>query len=52
MFQNINAYILKCVNLSAGEVDYFNSMLQYKVIPQKNNAALLEMPTFAILKLM
>ncbi|GAC1563616.1 MAG: Crp/Fnr family transcriptional regulator [Mucilaginibacter sp.] len=35
MFQNINAYVLKCVNLSAGELAYFNSMLQYKVIPKK-----------------
>jgi len=35
MFQNINAYVLKCVNLSAGELEYFNSMLQYKVIPKK-----------------
>ena len=35
MFQNINAYVLKSVNLSAGELDYFNSMLQYKVVPKK-----------------
>ncbi|GAC1314441.1 MAG: Crp/Fnr family transcriptional regulator [Mucilaginibacter sp.] len=35
MFQNINAYVLKCVNLSAGELAYFNAMLQYKVIPKK-----------------
>ena len=35
MFQNINAYVLKCVNLSAGELEYFNSMLQYKTIPKK-----------------
>jgi CRP-like cAMP-binding protein len=35
MFQNINEYVLKCVNLSAGELAYFNSMLQYKVIPKK-----------------
>ena len=35
MFQNINAYVLKSVNLSAGEMEYFNSMLQYKVIPKK-----------------
>jgi CRP-like cAMP-binding protein len=35
MFQNINAYVLKCVNLSAGELAYFNSLLQYKVIPKK-----------------
>jgi CRP-like cAMP-binding protein len=35
MFQNINAYVLKCVNLSGGELEYFNSMLQYKVIPKK-----------------
>lgn len=35
MFQNINAYVLKSVNLSAGELEYFNSMLQYKVIPKK-----------------
>jgi CRP-like cAMP-binding protein len=35
MFQNINAYVLKCVSLSAGELEYFNSMLQYKVIPKK-----------------
>src|ERR1700722_13390582 len=35
MFQNINAYVLKSVNLSAGEMEYFNSILQYKVIPKK-----------------
>jgi CRP-like cAMP-binding protein len=35
MFQNINAYVLKCVNLSPGELAYFNSMLHYKVIPKK-----------------
>jgi CRP-like cAMP-binding protein len=35
MFQNINAYVLRSVNLSPGELDYFNSMLQYKVIPKK-----------------
>jgi len=35
MFQNINAYVLKSVNLSAGELEYFNSMLQYKVILKK-----------------
>jgi CRP-like cAMP-binding protein len=35
MFQNINAYVLKCINLSAGELEYFNSILQYKVIPKK-----------------
>jgi CRP-like cAMP-binding protein len=35
MFQNINAYVLKCVNLSARELEYFNSILQYKVIPKK-----------------
>ncbi len=35
MFQNINAYVLKCVNLSTAELEYFNSMLQYKVIPKK-----------------
>ena len=35
MFQNINAYILKSVSLSAGELEYFNSILQYKVIPKK-----------------
>jgi len=35
MFQNINAYVLKSVNLSAGELEYFNSILQYKVIPKK-----------------
>jgi len=35
MFQNINAYVSKFVNLSAGELKYFNSMLQYKVIPKK-----------------
>src|SRR3984885_3188872 len=35
MFQNINVYVLKCVNLSAGELEYFNSMLQYKVVPKK-----------------
>jgi CRP-like cAMP-binding protein len=35
MFRNINAYVLKSVNLSAGELEYFNSMLQYKAIPKK-----------------
>jgi CRP-like cAMP-binding protein len=35
MFQNINAYVLKCVSLSAWELEYFNSILQYKVIPKK-----------------
>src|ERR1700733_9911702 len=35
MFQNINAYILKCVSLSAGELEYFNSMLQYKMVSKK-----------------
>ncbi len=35
MFQNINAYVLKSVNLSPEELEYFNSMLQYKVIPKK-----------------
>jgi CRP-like cAMP-binding protein len=35
MFQNINAYVLKLVNLSAGELEHFNSILQYKVIPKK-----------------
>jgi CRP-like cAMP-binding protein len=35
MFQNINRYVLKCVNLSAGELEYFNSILEYKVIPKK-----------------
>ena len=35
MFENINAYVLKFVNLSAGELEYFNSILQYKVIPKK-----------------
>ena len=35
MFQNINAYVLKCVNLTAGELECFNSILEYKVIPKK-----------------
>ena len=35
MFQNINTYVLKCVNLSAGELEHFNSILEYKVIPKK-----------------
>jgi CRP-like cAMP-binding protein len=35
MFQNINAYVLKSVSLSIGELEYFNSMLQYKTIPKK-----------------
>jgi CRP-like cAMP-binding protein len=35
MFQNINAYVLKSVNLSAGELEYFNSILQYKAVPKK-----------------
>jgi CRP-like cAMP-binding protein len=35
MFQNINAYVLKCINLSAGELECFNSILEYKVIPKK-----------------
>jgi CRP-like cAMP-binding protein len=35
MFQNINAYVLRCVNLSARELDYFNSILDYKVIPKR-----------------
>jgi CRP-like cAMP-binding protein len=35
MFQNINAYVLKCVSLSPGELEYFNSVLHYKAIPKK-----------------
>jgi CRP-like cAMP-binding protein len=35
MFQNINAYVLKCVDLSARELEYFNSILEYKFIPKK-----------------
>ena len=35
MFRNINAYVLKTVCLSAAELEYFNSILQYKVIPKK-----------------
>ena len=35
MFQNINKYVLKCINLSATELEYFNSILEYKVIPKK-----------------
>jgi CRP-like cAMP-binding protein len=35
MFQNINAYVLRCVSLSARELEHFNSLLQYKVIPKK-----------------
>src|ERR1700688_1646211 len=35
MFQNINAYVSKCVNLSPRELEYFNSILEYKVIPKK-----------------
>lgn len=35
MFQNINAYVLKTVGLSTRELEYFNSILQYKVIPKK-----------------
>jgi CRP-like cAMP-binding protein len=35
MFDNINAYVLKSVNLSAGELEYFNSILQHKIIPKK-----------------
>ena len=35
MFQNINAYVLKCVNLSPRELEYFNSILEYKVIPKR-----------------
>jgi CRP-like cAMP-binding protein len=35
MFQNINAYVLKCVNLTAGELECFNSILEHKVIPKK-----------------
>jgi CRP-like cAMP-binding protein len=35
MFQAINAYVVKRVNLSARELKYFNSILRYKVIPKK-----------------
>jgi len=35
MFQNINKYVLKCINLSATELEYFNSIFEYKVIPKK-----------------
>src|ERR1700741_1975935 len=35
MFQNINAYVLKTVGLSARELEYFNSILQYKTVPKK-----------------
>src|ERR1035437_1859019 len=35
MFQNINKYDLKCINLSATELKYFNSIFEYKVIPKK-----------------
>jgi CRP-like cAMP-binding protein len=35
MFQNINAYVGKCVSLSARELEYFNSILEYKVIPKR-----------------
>ena len=35
MFQNINAYVLRCVDLSARELEYFNSILEHKVIPKK-----------------
>lgn len=35
MFQNINAYVLKYVSLTAQELEYFNSILEYKVIPKK-----------------
>jgi hypothetical protein len=35
MFQNINKYVLKCVNLSSSELEHFNSILEYKVISKK-----------------
>jgi CRP-like cAMP-binding protein len=35
MFENLNAYVLRCVSLSARELDYFNSILQFKVVPKK-----------------
>lgn len=35
MFQTINAYVSKCVNLSPRELEYFNSILEYKVIPKR-----------------
>ncbi len=35
MFEHINAYVLKSVSLSTTELEYFNSMLQYKAIPKK-----------------
>jgi CRP-like cAMP-binding protein len=35
MFHSINAYVLKRVKLSVGELEYFNSILEYKVIPKK-----------------
>jgi len=35
MFQNINTYVLKCVDLSQPELEYFNSILEHKVIPKK-----------------
>jgi len=35
MFQNIDAYVLKSVNLSDVELAYFNSLLHYRVIPKK-----------------
>src|ERR1700733_1826380 len=35
MFQNINKYVLRRINLSASELECFNSILEYKVIPKK-----------------
>ncbi len=35
MFSRINDYVNRCVTLSAEELDYFNSVLEYKTVTKK-----------------
>lgn len=35
MFQLIDNHVAKCIALSAGELNYFHSILEYKAVPKK-----------------
>lgn len=35
MFEKINAYAKRCLAFGAGDLDYFNSLLQHKFQPKK-----------------
>jgi CRP/FNR family transcriptional regulator, cyclic AMP receptor protein len=37
MFDQINSHVTKCTNLSAEELAYFNSILEYRSVPKKTS---------------